>query len=288
MFDGFFEPVPLWMILLLVIGAMYEIRRNKSQMGSTPKRRSKRKPIRSVVRRPKQNNFILKNYGRNFDQLLLTFNEKLSKHKTLQKAWNEATYDERDACSFHSYRFIQQFLNTRLAPTFLVELSNEKCGNLGAYDSPIDALCLKVYTNEEVVAEIELQPNSLDQPHQITIQAKIYQPEHFTYGTLSNFFKQVFFVNLKDDSSNYDIICSSVTESITSHLWNYHHGFSLALEEGTINYFGNEPLQLYCEGTGDHYHYFIDKLNKENVDPFKKEMDVIVRRMEIDGLEFMS
>ena len=172
MFEGFFEPVPLWMILLFVIWVIFEIRRNKPHIGSSPNRRIKKKPIRSVVRRPKQSNYELSNYGSRFEKALLTFKEKISKHKSPQKAWDEASYDEKDAYNFHSYRFIQQFLNIRLAPTFVLALTDEAYGPLGAYASPLAALCLKVYVNEEQVGEVEIQPISFEKPFEVTVRAK--------------------------------------------------------------------------------------------------------------------
>lgn len=285
MLENLTSPVPLWLLIILFIGIWYELNRKRNkenQVKNTDNYYSKlSQPIYKI---PIQHKLKLSAYGKTYEESLQSFQEKKAQTDDTEKLWKEVGFEELDAAIIDHMRYYQQYLNRILAPSFIVELTDDKWGHLNTYDEPVDALCLKVFRYNQEVGRIEVQPDTIGNPWAADIEVRLNTPEFFEYSEIYQLFRCIAQTHYNDDEPNKHKLDNVIHDNLTKHLWNYHHGARTAKFEGGFNTYEAEPLQMTFTGTCDDYTRVISAFTEEGTDLFEAEIQWIKNRAERDGL----
>lgn len=289
MLENLTSPVPFWVLVLVCIGISYDLRRKKNKPDRVKNTDNYFITLNQpVYRKPNQHELKLSNYGDRYEEALQSFREKKAFLDETDQLWKEASYEERGAAILDHMRYYQQYLNKNLAPKFLVELTSENWGHLNTYDSPVEALCLKIFRANQEVGHIEVQPDIFATPFTVDIVVKLNLPEFFEYSEIHQLFHCIARTHYNDDEPNNQNLVSVLHENLIRHLWNNYHGASTAKLDDAFNAFESEALQMTFTGTCNHYTLFCSAFKDSEADLYEAEMNWIDGSAEMEGLKLIS
>ena len=282
MLDRLLEPVPLWLFLLMIALLALNLR-TRGAVAKAKHTDFLNGDQAILVRFPNQYKLDLSKFSAALPEALKSYNQRLAVAESFEQAWEAADRNERRAATLERLRYIQQFLNIIMAPDWIFELTEEKWGLIGTIDEPYEAVCLNVFKGSEKVAVVEASPAFFKRAYATDVRVRLYRPEMYDADEVFHFFRSVAAIHFTDDQKHNISLENQIYRQMNAHLWNFHHGASIARSDNSLNIYENDCMDLTFTGSC-HYLQQWSTEWKIQEDIFEKEQSVIEHRAECDGL----
>lgn len=276
------QPLPAWFFIILLVGYLYDVWR-KDRFKARNRNSLHRQLLLGVNSIPRQNRFLLSRYSANFQEELQEFKNIQGQTNGLESAWDAADMSVQDTVTFENLRYLQQFLNLRLAPTWIAELQEDVWGIIGTFDGAIKSVCLDISKAGTKIGKIEASPSLGGSPFEVDINVRIFFPGMFDASEIFGKLHVVSQVHYDSKLTNKNRLDNEILRQMSFHLWNFYHGNEVGKEEGTfINYSEGDFLDLTFTGDCAFLREWTSQTLAAGKDPMELELKAFEQRMARD------